>query len=105
MLYPYIEGVSHNFQKQVDPEQAIKNGKIEAKQRAYERKIRALKYKKLSAERVGDPSGASKFQHQISGYQAKLRTLVKQHKFLARQYGREKDLSKHGGNRQKSSKH
>lgn len=90
MLYPYIEGVSHNFQKQVDPEQAIKNGKIEAKQRAYERKIRALKYKKLSAERVGDPSGASMFQHQISGYQAKLRTLVKQHKFLARQYGREK---------------
>lgn len=89
-LQTYVEGVSHNFQKKVDPETAVKNGKIEAKQRAYERKVRALKYKKLLAERVGDPSGASKFQHQISGYQAKLRTIVKQHRFLARQYGREK---------------
>ena len=90
MLYPYVEGVSHNFQKQVDPKEAIENGKVEAKQRYYERQVRNLKYKKLLAQRIGDSSGATKFQHQISGYQARLRNIVKQNKFLARQYGREK---------------
>ena len=90
MLYPYVEGVSHNFQKQVDPTEAIENGKVEAKQRYYERQVRNLKYKKLLAQRIGDSSSATKFQHQISGYQARLRNIVKQNKFLARQYGREK---------------
>lgn len=90
MLYPYVEGVSHNFQKQVDPTEAIENGKVEAKQRYYERQVRNLKYKKLLAQRIGDSSSATKFQHQISGYQVRLRNIVKQNKFLARQYGREK---------------
>ena len=49
-----------------------------------------MKYKKLLAQRIGDSSGATKFQHQISGYQARLRNIVKQNKFLARQYNREK---------------
>jgi hypothetical protein len=90
MLYPYVEGISHNFQKQVDPKEAIENGKVEAKQRYYERQVRNLKYKKLLAQRIGDSSSATKFQHQISGYQARLRNIVKQNKFLARQYNREK---------------
>ena len=90
MLYPYVEGVSHNFQKQVDPKEAVENGKVEAKQRYYERQVRNLKYKKLLAQRIGDSSSATKFQHQISGYQARLRNIVKQNKFLARQYNREK---------------
>uniref|UniRef100_UPI0034A0F022 phage minor capsid protein n=1 Tax=Ligilactobacillus ruminis TaxID=1623 RepID=UPI0034A0F022 len=43
-LYPYIKGVSHNFQKQYDPKEAVEKQKIQQKQRYYERNIRRLKY-------------------------------------------------------------
>ena len=82
--------MSHNFQKQYDPEQAVKNAKIQQQQRYYERSIRHLKRKKELAERDDDPENVRKLNQSIRGYQAKLRQIVKDHDFLARQYSRER---------------
>nr|DAU26270.1 MAG TPA: minor capsid protein [Caudoviricetes sp.] len=81
--------MSHNFQKHYDPEQAVKNAKIQQQQRYYERSIRHLKRKKELAERDDDPESVRKLNQGIRGYQAKLRQIVKDNDFLARQYSRE----------------
>lgn len=88
-LYPYIKGVSHNFQKQYDPKEAIEKQKIQQKQRYYERNIRRLKYDLDLARRQNDVASERKFSQAIRGYQAKLRDLVKNNDFLTRQYDRE----------------
>lgn len=92
-LYPYIKGVSHNFQKQYDPKEAIEKQKIQQKQRYYERNIRRLKYNLDLARRQNDVSSERKFNQTIRGYQAKLRDLVKDNDFLTRQYDREQIIS------------
>ena len=88
-LYPYIKGVSHNFQKQYDPKEAIEKQKIQQKQRYYERNIRRLKYNLDLARRQNDVSSERKFNQAIRGYQSKLREIVKNNDFLTRQYDRE----------------
>jgi hypothetical protein len=88
-LYPYIKGVSHNFQKQYDPKEAVEKQKIQQKQRYYERNIRRLKYDLDLARRQNDVASERKFSQAIRGYQAKLRDLVKNNDFLTRQYDRE----------------
>ena len=88
-LYPYIKGVSHNFQKQYDPKEAVEKQKIQQKQRYYECNIRRLKYDLDLARRQNDVASERKFNQAIRGYQAKLRDLVKNNDFLTRQYDRE----------------
>lgn len=88
-LYPYIKGVSHNFQNQYDPKEAVEKQKIQQKQRYYERNIRRLKYDLDLARRQNDVASERKFSQAIRGYQAKLRDLVKNNDFLTRQYDRE----------------
>lgn len=62
---------------------------MQQQQRYYERSIRHLKYKKELAERDEDPESVRKINQSIRGYQAKLRNIVKDNDFLARQYDRE----------------
>ena len=81
--------MSHNFQKQYDPKEAIEKQKIQQKQRYYERNIRRLKYYLDLARRQNDVASERKFSQAIRGYQAKLRDLVKNNDFLTRQYDRE----------------
>ena len=88
-LYPYIKGVSHNFQEQYDPKEVVEKQKIQQKQRYYERNIRRLKYDLDLARRQNDVASERKFSQAIRGYQAKLRDLVKNNDFLTRQYDRE----------------
>lgn len=90
MLYPYIEGVSHNFQKQYDPKKAVENAKIQQKQRYYERSVRKWKNEKLLAERIGDSKRVAYCKTKISAYQKNLRIITKKHSFLNRQYARER---------------
>ena len=90
MPYPYIKGVSHNFQKQYDPDEAVKNANIQAKQRYYERKVRALKKKLGVCDRIGDEERGMQIKGSIRSYQAKLRQIVKENGFLARDYSRER---------------
>ena len=81
--------MSHNFQKQYDPKEAIEKQKIQQKQRYYERNTRRLKYDLNLARRQNDVSNERKFNQAIRGYQARLRELVKDNDFLTRQYDRE----------------
>lgn len=90
MLYPYVKGISHNFQKHYDPTQAEANMKIQQKQRYYERSIRHLKHKLALAEKLNDQSTAQFIKGRIRGYQKKLRVIVKENDFLHRQYSRER---------------
>ena len=88
-LYPYIKGISHNYQKQYDSDEAVKKMQIQQKQRYYERGVRKNKRKLELAQRAGDADGISRYSAGVRGYQAKLRKIVKEHDFLARQYSRE----------------
>lgn len=88
-LYPYVKGVSHNYQKQYDPKKAVEKMKVQQKQRYYERNIRRLKYDLDLAKRQNDVDSIRKFSQAIRGYQAKLRQIVKDNDFLTRQYDRE----------------
>lgn len=63
--------------------------KVQQKQRYYERGVRKNKRKLELAKRAGDADGISKYSAGVRGYQAKLRKIVKDHDFLARQYSRE----------------
>lgn len=90
LLNPYIKGVSHNYAEQFDPKQAVENMKIQQKQRYLERGVRKNKRKLQLAKRLNDSDGISKYTASVKGYQAKLRQIVNDHDFLARQYSREK---------------
>lgn len=89
MLFPYIKGVSHNYQEDYDPDEAVENAKIQQKQRYYERSVRKNKYKLELAKRLGDDDGIKSAQQSISGYQSKIRQIVKDNDFLTRQRDRE----------------
>lgn len=90
ILNPYIKGVSHNYAEQFDPKKAVENMKIQQKQRYLERGVRKNKRKLQLAKRANDPDGIAKYTAGVRGYQAKLRQIVKDHDFLARQYSRER---------------
>ena len=88
-LSVYVEGVSRPVKQTVDPTQAVKNMQIQQKQRYLERGVRKSKRKLQLAKRLNDSDGISKYTASVRGYQAKLRKIVKEHDFLARQYSRE----------------
>lgn len=89
-LYPFIEGVNTNNQPQYDPEEAKANGDIQAKQRGYERAIRQTKKKLAAAEELGDKEGVARYKSLLGNQRANIRSLVKEHDFLHRDYSREK---------------
>lgn len=88
-LYPFIEGVNTNNQPQYDPEKAKANGDIQAKQRGYERAIRQTKKKLAAAEELGDKEGVARYKSLLGSQRANIRSLVKKHDFLHRDYSRE----------------
>ena len=88
-LYPFIEGVNTNNQPQYDPEEAKANGDIQAKQRGYERAIRQTKKKLAAAEELGDKEGVARYKSLLGSQRANIRSLVKKHDFLHRDYSRE----------------
>lgn len=92
-LYPYREGVSSNPFDAPDPDEAIKNGKIQAKQRALERRIRNDKKMLAEAKHLGDQKGIAHYKSMLSNHRSQVRTLVDEHSFLHRDYSREKLLT------------
>lgn len=94
ILYPYVEGVSHNYQTQYDPKDAVNKAAIQQKQRYYERAVRNDKYLLQDAKRLGDAEGIKRHQTALSAHRAKIRELVDGNDFLHRQYGRERIYSK-----------
>lgn len=93
-LYPYVKGVSHNFQEQYDPHEAVQKMNVQSKQRYYERSIRHKKEQLQLANKLGDEKAQRKLSAGIRGYQKKLRDVVKENDFLTRQYDRERIVTK-----------
>ncbi|VDG26354.1 phage minor capsid protein [Lactiplantibacillus mudanjiangensis] len=92
-LYPFIEGVNTNNQPQYDPDEAIENGKVQAKQRGYERAIRQTKKRLAAAEELGDDEGVAHYKSLLGDQRRNVRGLVKEHDFLHRDYSRERVYS------------
>lgn len=89
-LYPYIEGVSHNYQKQYDPDEAVANSQAQQRQRYLERQIRNDKQQIETAKRLKDDEGLAHYKSMLSRHQKALREHVASHDFLTRQPDREK---------------
>lgn len=101
VLFPYEEGVNVNHQPQYDPKEAIKNGNLQQKQRAYERSIRDYKKRLNAAEMLGDDETATKLKTLIAGRQKQLREFIKDTNkgakngpILVRDYSREQAYDK-----------
>lgn len=78
VLFPFEEGVNVNHQPQYDPKEAIKNGNLQQRQRAYERSIREAKKRLKAAEAMGDVEMVTKTKSLIAGRQRQLREFIKQ---------------------------
>lgn len=94
-LTPFIVGVNTipdlpDYLKDLTPEQAEENARIQAKQRALERTIKHHKERLHYAKTMGDDELAQSESLQVRLNQAKIRKLVDEHDFLGRDYSREK---------------
>lgn len=88
--WAYVPGVNTNNQPQYDVQDAVANSKIQLKQRALERQIVKYKQQLSLARELHDEVGVTKYSALVRNNQASVRALVKEHKFLQRDYSREK---------------
>lgn len=101
VLFPFEDGVNVNHQPQYDPKEAIENGNLQQRQRAYERSIRNYKKRLNAAEMLGDDETATKIKTLIAGRQKQLREFIKDTNkgakngpILVRDYSREQAYDK-----------
>ncbi|QBX24814.1 toxin 50 [Streptococcus equinus] len=97
-LTPFIIGVNElpedpEHLKDLTPEQAEENARIEAKQRALERAIRNQKERLHIANQLGDSDLVTSERLKLRNLQGKMRAYVDQHDFLHRDYSRERLFS------------
>ena len=93
-LTPFIIGVNElpelpNQLKNLTEEQAIENGKKQARQRAYERSIRDNKFKLEAAKAIEDIKLIEKYRNLLANNRVGLMALLKENDFLFRDYVRE----------------
>ena len=94
-LTPFVIGINDlpdlgEDVQDVTPEEAIENANAEAKQRSFERSIRASKERLEVAKKLGDKDIEDKIKAQIRAKQGALRAFLKDNPFLHRDYQREK---------------
>lgn len=97
-LTPFIIGVNElpedpEHLKNLTPEQAEENARIQAKQRALERAIRNQKERLHIANQLGDDELITSERLKLRNLQGKMRAYVDQHDFLHRDYSRERLFS------------
>ncbi|MBU7455688.1 phage minor capsid protein [Leuconostoc fallax] len=93
-LTPFDPNVNTNVEQQYDPQEAIKRGQEQQKQRGMERSIRASKKKLAAAQQLKDDSMVSSMKSRISNQQKNLREFIKDKDYLGRDYSREQIYSK-----------
>ncbi len=93
-LTPFDPKVNTNVEQQYDPQEAIKRGQEQQKQRGMERAIRASKKKLAAAQQLKDDSMVSSMKSRISNQQKNLREFIKDKDYLGRDYYREQIYSK-----------
>lgn len=94
-MTPYIPGVNYkpdlpDYLKDLTPEEAIENANVQAKQRALERSIRKSKEFLHVAEKLGDSELISKYKSKVRMKQGAMRSHLRKHPYLHRDYAREK---------------
>ena len=94
-LTPFVIGANElpdlpDDLKDLTPEQAKENARIEAKQRALERAIKHHKERLHYANTMNDDELIQAERLQVRMYQTKIRSLVDSYEFLARDYSRER---------------
>ncbi|KXT69997.1 Phage minor capsid protein [Streptococcus cristatus] len=94
-LTPFIIGANElpdlpDYLKNLTPEQAEENARIEAKQRALERAIKNHKERLHYANTMNDDDFIQAEKLKVRMYQNKIRNLVDNYDFLYRDYSREK---------------
>lgn len=97
-LTPFIIGVNElpedpDYLKDLTPEQAEENARIQAKQRALERAIKNQKERLHIASQLGDDELITSERLKLRNLQGKMRAYVDQHDFLHRDYSRERLFS------------
>lgn len=97
-LTPFIIGINElpedpDYLKDLTPEQAEENARIQAKQRALERAIRNQKERLHIASQLGDDELITSERLKLRNLQGKMRAYVDQHGFLHRDYSRERLFS------------
>lgn len=94
-LTPFDPDVNTDVtEKQYDPDEAMKRGDEQQKQRNMERAIRNSKKKLAAAEQLNDTEMISKMKLQISNQQSNLRDFISEKDYLGRDYSREQIYSK-----------
>ena len=94
-MTPYIPGVNYKPElpdhlKDLTPEEAIENANVQAKQRALERSIRKSKEFLHVAEKLGDSELIDKYKSKVRMKQGAMRSYLRKHPYLHRDYAREK---------------
>lgn len=94
-LTPFIVGVHElpnlpDYLKNLTPEEAEENARIEASQRGLERLIKTHKERLHYAHTLQDDKMIKAERLKVREYQTKIRNLINQHDFLTRDYRREK---------------
>lgn len=99
-LFPYKEDVSTNPFTHPNTEEAIKKGNIQQRQREIERRIRHDKKMLHYSEEAGDKNGIQHHKEMLKSHRSFLRSYIKDHDFLRRDYSREKVFfGGHGGSK------
>ncbi|CAH1857481.1 phage minor capsid protein [Convivina intestini] len=73
-----------------NPDKALANAQVQAKQRQIERAIRASKKKLAVAQELDDTDMITRIKSQIANQQANIRKLIDENSWLGRDYSREK---------------
>ncbi|HES3191358.1 TPA: phage minor capsid protein [Streptococcus pyogenes] len=94
-LTPFIVGANElpdlpDYLKDLTPERAEENARIEAKQRVLERAIKNHKERLHYANTMNDDELIQAERLKVRMYQTKIRSLVDNYEFLARDYSRER---------------
>lgn len=89
-LTPFVIGVNYlpdlpDELKNLTPEQAIENGKKQAKQRAYERAIRNDKYKIQASKLLEDVNRVEHYRQMLKNHNRGLNDLLKDNSFLVKE--------------------
>ena len=91
--FPFDPGVNTNNQPQYDEELNERVAKDQQKQRSLERQVRNYKKHLKIAQEFGNQEDINRYTKLISGRQKALRKHLDGHKYLSRDYSRERALS------------
>ena len=93
ILYPFVEGLNANNQRQYSNEEMIHNRELSQKQRYLERRVKEAKRSLKLAEEIDDESTIGKYKQLVRNRQAAVREFVADNS-LTRRYDKERVLTK-----------